>query len=282
MDKNQRHTGIGGSDIAPILGISRFKTAVELWYEKVNQIVSDETSSRCYKTKRMHWGKKFEDDVLDEYEKLTGNRIFTDNKKIIHPNYRWLYAHVDATTTQANEKIIVEAKTAAYNQGDWGEEGTDHIPLEYMCQCQHYMNVTGVHITHLPVLFLNDLDFKIYQIEYSQQIIDEITPAIDKFWNVNVKQNVPPETVDYEDVKIIYNNPLDKAINANNNVTKEIAELSQIKMSMKMLSQQESKAKKIVAEHMGNNTVLMSEDGEQKIATFKPRKDGARVFRLTD
>lgn len=277
MNKEDRLKGIGGSDVASILGISRFKTSVELWYEKSNKIINNGTE-----TDIMALGSFLEPFILKKYEKITGNKVYKIEEQLSHPEYDWLIANLDGMTEENGEKIVFEAKISLHKGvgSGWGDEDKGIVPLEYMCQCQHYMHVTGAKMAHLAVMFLNSVELKIYKIKYSQEIIDEIMPTLDKFWNFNVKKNAPPDPEDFKDVKIIYNKPVDEEIIITDEIMTKVHELNQIKMNKKMVSIQEDKYKKIIAGYMGNKTKLVNEVGE-KIATFSPRKDGARVFKLS-
>ena len=63
-----------------------------------------------------------------------------------------------------NAKKLLECKTAnLYSQGDWGEPGTDAIPLPYLCQCLWYLGITNLPEIDVAVL-LGGSDLRIYTI----------------------------------------------------------------------------------------------------------------------
>jgi predicted phage-related endonuclease len=46
IDHEFRRTGIGGSDVAAVLGISRYKSAFQLWQEKTGQVQPEDISEQ--------------------------------------------------------------------------------------------------------------------------------------------------------------------------------------------------------------------------------------------
>ena len=64
-----RKRGIGGSDAAVVCGISRYKSPVELWMEKTDQMPYQEAGEAAY------WGTQLESLVRDEFTKRTGIEV---------------------------------------------------------------------------------------------------------------------------------------------------------------------------------------------------------------
>jgi len=62
----ERKRGIGGSDAAAILGLSKFRTPLQVYLDKIGQAPPIE------ETAPMRWGKKLEPLILDEYEQIKG------------------------------------------------------------------------------------------------------------------------------------------------------------------------------------------------------------------
>ena len=64
-----RRKGIGGSDASVVCGINRYKSPVELWLDKTNQIPTEEAGEAAY------WGTLLEDVVRSEFSKRTGINV---------------------------------------------------------------------------------------------------------------------------------------------------------------------------------------------------------------
>ncbi len=61
-----RARGLGGSDIAAVLGLSRYRTPYEVWLEKTGQAVQESGESEP-----AYWGQVLEDVTAREYSKRT-------------------------------------------------------------------------------------------------------------------------------------------------------------------------------------------------------------------
>ena len=64
-----RKKGIGGSDASVVCGINRYKSPMELWLEKTDQIQSAEVGEAAY------WGNVLESVVRSEFSKRTGIEV---------------------------------------------------------------------------------------------------------------------------------------------------------------------------------------------------------------
>ena len=64
-----RNKGIGGSDASVVCGINKYKSPVELWLEKTDQIEHSEAGEAAY------WGTVMEPIIRSEFEKRTGLRL---------------------------------------------------------------------------------------------------------------------------------------------------------------------------------------------------------------
>jgi putative phage-type endonuclease len=155
----ERQTSIGGSDIAAILGMSKFSTPYDIWRSKVEPVEEEDESEKPY----LYWGSVLEDVVAKEYALRTGYKIQRVNKKLVHPKHAFIAANIDRAVVNpeiagnvrwkddrlTTDKIL-ECKTSnAFAAGDWGESGTDDVPLYYLIQCQWYLGVTGAETADL-------------------------------------------------------------------------------------------------------------------------------------
>ena len=90
-----RPWGIGGSDIAAILGISPYRSVVEVWLDKVNQAKANEFPDAL----PMRLGHFLEPFVVQEYERVTGNTASHLIGAIHHPKHKELFGHIDRMVT---------------------------------------------------------------------------------------------------------------------------------------------------------------------------------------
>ena len=86
------------------------------------------------------------------------------------------------------ENAILECKTA--NQFLAKEWAGDEVPLSYLCQVQHYMNVLNKDYCYIAVLIGQKFIWK--RVERDQELIDVLTEQLVDFWENNVIKGVEP------------------------------------------------------------------------------------------
>lgn len=177
-----RQTGIGGSDAAAVAGLSRFRSPLQVYMEKLGLTEPQE------ETEAMYWGKKLEDLVAEEFSLRTGMKLRRRNETLRHKDYPWMIAHVDRLIVGKDEGL--ECKTSgAYKADEW--EG-DEIPWEYAIQCHHYMAVTGYSAWWIAVL-IGGNKFLYKRIERDEEIIANLIKIESDFWNNHVVKRIPPD-----------------------------------------------------------------------------------------
>lgn len=131
-----RKQGIGGSDVAAILGISKWNSAISLWLNKTNQTDDDTQENEA-----MEWGTIMEPVIRNHFAKVTGKTVVEVHAMLQHPEYPFMLADIDGLTEDEDgNPAILEIKTASeYKRSEW-EEG---VPTYYQTQVQHYLTVTG-------------------------------------------------------------------------------------------------------------------------------------------
>lgn len=81
-----RQTGIGGSDVAAILGLSKWKTPLDVYLAKTGE-VDHEQSQAAY------FGTILEDIVAKEFSKRTGLKVQKVNQQL--SKNVWMHANLD-------------------------------------------------------------------------------------------------------------------------------------------------------------------------------------------
>lgn len=177
-----RKKGIGGSDASVVCGISRYKSPVELWLDKTDQIQSTDAGEAAY------WGTLLESVVRDEFSKRTGIEVQCVNQLLQSEEHSFMLANLDGVCEHPEYgTCIFEAKTAsAYKTGEWD----DAIPDEYQLQIQHYMAVTGYKGAYIAVL-IGGNTFRWKFIKRDEELISMLIELEANFWN-HVQNNTPP------------------------------------------------------------------------------------------
>lgn len=275
----ERKKGIGGSDVAAILGIDSFRTPVMVYEDKISTEVDDQDNKpNDPKTALMYWGTVFEDDILDAYEEITGYSVRRDVGSWAHPDKPWLLASLDGVTVIDGEQVIVEAKNIEWDRnGEWGEPDTDVISPRYMCQVQHYLNVTGLKKAHVAARISGIL--KVYKINRDDALIADIEEELRYFWFENVQKRVPPEPIKMSDIKIVYPESKKKEVKAEPDLLTKAALVKDLNEKIKTFTEQMDEMRTEIASYIGEADTLVANDGTT-VATFKSNKAGVRSLKF--
>lgn len=222
---------IGGSDIGALLGLSKFKSPLEVWMEKTGKETKHSDSLP------LRFGSFAEEFVASEYARATGFALLHDESIYIHPTYPFMSAHIDRFVLGdaiGNEmgntaNRLLECKTAnPFSRGDWGEPGTDQVPMSYLCQCIWYMAITGIEQCDLAVLFGNS-DFRIYEIVRDLELEVLVIKKAQHFWHEYVLKDVPPPAQTETDYQVLFKkSDPSKTVEANPKTVKLIRQLQSL------------------------------------------------------
>lgn len=185
QDLGDRTKYIGGSDVAAIIGVSRWKTPLEMWMLKTGLKVDKPIDSIAAEL-----GTELEDYVARRFMKETGKKVRRVNKPYVHPEKPYLQAHIDRDVV--GEEALLECKTCtAWNAKAWDD---DEIPGDYIMQVYFYMLLTGYKKAYIAVLIGNSV-FKWMELvwdETADAVIRSIYERVVNFWENFVVPGVMP------------------------------------------------------------------------------------------
>lgn len=184
--RETRKQGLGGSDIAVILGLSPWKTPLELYLEKTGELPEPDLSAN----EAVHFGNVLEDVVADEYARRTGEKVRRNNQTLYHSTHPFLLGHLDREVV--GKRKVLEIKTASGSQrSQWGEPETDQVPEYYLVQVAHYMALRDYDSADVAVLF-DGREFVRYTVGRDPELEKMIIDAAVSFWRGNVLARVAP------------------------------------------------------------------------------------------
>lgn len=139
-------TKIGGSDASAIFGMSPWKTNVNLWAEKVNNLPPVDISKKdC-----VRYGVAAEPLLRAlfalDYPEL--DVLYEENNIWFNDRYPWAHASLDGWLIERDtgSKGILEIKTTEIQSGNqrqkWGTPWKPNLPQNYYIQILHYLMVT--------------------------------------------------------------------------------------------------------------------------------------------
>jgi putative phage-type endonuclease len=154
-----RAKGLGGSEVAPLLGLSPYESRFSLWHRKAGQIGPVEV------TEIMDAGTRLEDAICQKFADNHPEFLVRRAGTYRHAERPWQIANPDRMVYPASSSVtdafLLEAKYALYDDG-WGALGTDAIPLHYKCQVQWYLDVFGLDTCYVMVFIGSQGVFREY------------------------------------------------------------------------------------------------------------------------
>lgn len=181
-----RQKGIGGSDVAPILGISKWSSVVDIWLSKTNQKHDD-----CVQNEAMTWGHILEPVIRNHYREVTGKKVIEVHAILQNEEHPYMLANIDGLTeTPSGEPAILECKCVSeYKRSEWDN---DSVPYYYVVQAMHYMVVTGISVTYFAAL-VGGNSFIIREVHADKEMQKMLVAIEADFWRkvVNMERPAP-------------------------------------------------------------------------------------------
>ncbi len=260
---HNRSTFLGGSDIGAILGVSKYRSAVDVWLEKTGKKVNRKDGFA------LRFGLFAETFIADEYASLTGDQIDEHPQGLIHPQHTFCISHIDRFVLdqknqplfnndgRLNTKKLLECKTANhYSQNDWGEPGTDAIPLSYLCQCLGYLGITNLPMIDVVVL-LGGSDLRVYTISRDLELEALIFERASFFWTEYVQKDIPQKPQSIDDCQSLFQRAsMEKALEANSETLDLIRKLKALEAQAQVKEEQMNAIKQQLMESMADAELL--------------------------
>lgn len=256
-----RRTGIGGSDVAPILGLSKWSTPLQVYQQKRGELGEQPENDA------MRWGRYLEPVVRQAYADQTGNEVRVLPTMIRHPVHEFMVANLDGFVAPEHApRRVFEAKTARSADG-WGEPGTDQIPQPYLLQVQHYLAVTGFIVADVAVL-IGGSDFRLYEVPEDRELQEMLVDAEHEFWQ-RVQRGDPPEPVTVADAVARWGrSSRADCVMATDEVTLALQTLRAARASIQQAEAIEESAKAVILRALGECDTLVDATGKT-LATWK-------------
>ncbi len=245
-----RQKYIGSSDTAAIIGISPWKTQLDVYLDKVQPRVEITDPD---KLRVLNRGKRMEPYVIDLLAEETGLEIIRRGERYLDPEHNFLAAEIDAEAASGEN---IEIKTVSpFKAKEWGEEQSDEIPLHYAAQAMHAMMVTGRDICIFGVLIGAD-DFRLYRIERDDITISAIRHKEVEFWQ-RIQDRNPPEPSSVSDIARLFGTAdSGAAIEANEQIQADLLALKSLKADAKNLESLIALREERIKLYMGDAAIL--------------------------
>ena len=272
-----RKRGIGGSEVAAILGLSPWKSPLDVYIEKTSNEIED------IDTPAMYWGRALEDLVAKEFQAKSGMKIQRCNMMFIEGHS---VGNIDRMICEEGKRPVVngevrtdailECKTASeYMASAWGPEETDEIPDQYLCQVQHYMGITGASVCRIAVL-IGGRDFRTYTVWRDSELIGHLQESVERFWRDYIESMTPPPPRSSDDVAKLFPRSATKEVLASQEIEESVAQLAEVKAKAKALDVVQKELEEKIKFSMGAFDTLVNPAGKV-LCSWKSNKDSVKT-----
>lgn len=280
----ERHLYIGSGDAASIMRVSKWRTRLDTYLAKVEpqkSNLADPDRERIFR--RGHKLEPYILEMLVDALRDAGHQVefVARNERYRHPDHPFLAAEIDGELVVDGVHVNAEAKSVnRRNHDEWGEEGTDQIPIYYAAQVAFAQAVTGRRETWLGAIFGLD-DVVMYHIVADDELNGTIVSECVDFWHNHVVPRVPPEPETLVDLARMYRTSGPPPVEATQEVAWAARRLMEIRAERSRLEKDAEQAEFAIGAYMGESDTLLWQG--KKILGFKhePRMliDGKRQAR---
>jgi len=192
-----RKRGLGGTDIAGILGASKWATPWSVWASKRGLALPEN------RNEAMDLGSGLEAWVAMEWERR--NKTFLrrmDNVIARHDDHPWAFVSPDGFEHDGSgqlgaidPRMLYEGKVTAGYGEDWGPTGSTcgegNVPEAYQVQLAWGLAVTGLPRGVLVVLY-RGTSIREYTMERDPELSDRLLELAGEWWQKHVVGGEPP------------------------------------------------------------------------------------------
>lgn len=193
-----RMGGVGGSDVAAIVGLSQWRRPIDVWESKVHPDQVPPLDKEC-----LWFGNALEPVIRGRYairnnieiiepakivDYFPGSKIW-NNQTIVTGRYPWMLGTGDGWIPSVTEGF--EVKNVGRKTEDWGAPDTDEIPAYYVTQCCWYIDVHEAKGWRVAPLFSGNT-LGSYYIPRDEQLMKDLRDAVGDFWESYVVPKKEP------------------------------------------------------------------------------------------
>lgn len=187
----KRRDYIASSDVAAILGLSKWTSPLQVWLDKKG--LAEPSPGNEF----MEWGNRLQGPILDAYAERFEARLLhadpwtlevdTEQPRLASSFDSFIIAEDGQTRL-----MPVDAKNIGWrNPEEWGEDESDMIPIQYATQLMVQMMVTRTQAADLAVLFGGNKLVR-FRAHFDPESAALIRERVGLWWERHIIQDVQP------------------------------------------------------------------------------------------
>ena len=252
---NERRKGIGGSDVAAILGLDRYRTPEQVWLEKTGQVKPLDVM-----TPDQERGITFESIAAKKYEQKTGIKLVRIPGRFQHPIHKFMLANIDFFV-EGREKLV-EVKCPSL--GAFSRIKREGLPDSWLLQMQHYMAVLALNAAVIVIFCADRMELVHFTVERDDILIAHMIEKEREFWTLVETMTPPPDVIaEIRGQEIVVVGNVTKRSDAE--FTQAISFLREAKSLVKTAEQTEEEAKERFIEVVGDKPGIYEVEGMGRV-----------------
>ncbi|MFC9341408.1 YqaJ viral recombinase family protein [Streptomyces sp. NPDC057020] len=178
-----RRSGIGGSDVAAILGLDKYRGPRHVFEAKHGRDIEGDSEA-------MEFGRELEDVIARTFSRRANVPIVTPPGTLVHNSQAWMLANVDRYALDEAGAVVapVECKNRSEYQADDWEDGVPDSPA---IQAHWYMAVGGWEYAWVAAL-IGGNRLRYHRLERDEELIGYLTETCGSWYQRHVVDGFPP------------------------------------------------------------------------------------------
>ncbi len=177
--KNHRKNCVTATDVAKVLNISPYETALQCWSRKLGLLPD------IKENEAMRRGSELEPIALARFIKETG--INFTPRVLFHSVDKWKMASLDGVSDCGKYAVEIKGSKSIYEKTK-----KDLIDEIYRCQTQWQMYILDIPMIYFMAYW--DGDYAVMEIKRDDDFLNEIMPKIHEFYRMMMEFTPPPAT----------------------------------------------------------------------------------------
>lgn len=268
-----RRKGIGGSDVAPIFGLSKYRTAIDVYEDKLG------LRPERAQTAPQRFGLLLEDAVARAFVEDTGILVRkVGMRRAKHVSTFPMIGSIDRAAYGPNAPAagaLVEIKTSRIGDGyaksdEWRDLPAEkRVPVDAYLQTQHYLEVSGYAIAFVVVLVAGS-ELRVIEIPRDPAVGDDLIEEEGRFWNEYIAAGVVPpvSASDQEYLRRRFPEALEDEVVATAEIELALDRLFEVEKELDALGTEKDTLKARLKEYIGSAKRLVAGSGSATWSRF--------------
>ena len=280
MDRREwleaRRKGIGGSDVAPIFGLSKYRTAIDVYEDKLG------LRPERPQTAPMRFGLLLEDAVARAFVEDTGilvRKVRGGIRRAKHVRAFPMIGSFDREAYGSNVPAggaLVEIKTSRIGEGyaksdEWRDLAPEkRVPTDAFLQVQHYLEVARYEVAFVVVLVAGS-EIRTVEIPRDPDVGADLVEEEGRFWHDYIEAGVVPPVSAEDQAYLLRRFPeaLEAEIVATADVELDLNLFFELVEEIGRLTEQKEAAKARLKSYMGSAKKLVAGSGSATWSRFE-------------